>query len=275
MSSLYLTAAEFRATSSGQDTNNLVPGGDQAAQDAELVRKIRAAGGWIDGRCSTSLIAQRTTELLSVPARADGLSIHPRRSPLNELLEVRVGWRADALAQVSVAGAWIEEQQFRVPAITAAVSGARPRLLARLDYVAGFPNTVLATDCAAGAGTLTVADPVGFTPDLGSIVHEQDVRIIDGGTTETVTVTSVAGNVLTLAAPTSSAHSAGAVVSQLPPDVKEAAAMAIAAHLRARSSDALVMSQTITPGAAPSSDSYRWKLLRDADTLLEPFKRIR
>lgn len=274
MTASYLTPAEYRSAATGQDTNNLVPGGSQGAQDAELARKIAAASAWIEGRCTCTLVATRLVELVTVPIRGDGLSIHPRNPHLNQLVSLQVGSRADLLTPVSIAGAWIEEEQFRIPAPVGAV-GSAPRVLARLDYVAGWPNTVLTGNVLAGATVLPIASIAGFAPIAGSKIAGEPLRIIDGERTETVTVLSVGPSSVTLTAGCTFAHQAGVVVSQLPPDVKEAAVMATSAHLRHRSSDSLVMSQTLAPGAAPSNDSYRWKLLRDAEQLLDPYRRTR
>lgn len=274
MTASYLTPVEYRSAATGQDTNNLVPGGNQAAQDAELARKIAAASAWIEGRCTCTLVATRLVELVTIPVRSDGLSIHPRNPHLNQLVSLQVGYRADLLTPVSIAGAWIEEEQFRIPAPVGAV-GSAPRMLARLDYVAGWPNTVLTATTIAGATVLPIASVAGFSPIAGAKMIGEPVRIIDGGQSEVVTVLSVGASSITLTAGCANAHTAGAVVSQLPPDVKEAAVMATSAHLRHRSSDALVMSQTLAPGAAASSDSYRWKLLRDAEQILDPYRRTR
>lgn len=279
MSSL-LTIDEYRDSSHGQDTFNLV-GSDLDGNNAELGRKIAAASSWVEGITDCSLVAARSVEMLTITARPGGLSIHPRNPHLNQLVSLRVGRAANALTDVSVAGAWIEEQQFRIPFGLGASYppieyGARTgKLLAQLEYVPGWPNTTVAADVAAGASTITVATTVGFTPTLGSTIGEEDVRIVDGRKSETIRVQSVAGNVLTLAAPLAHDHKAGAVVTQLPAAIKEAATMATSAHLRHRGSDAIVMSQSVSPVAAPSNDSYRWKLLADAKQLLARYVRVR
>lgn len=277
--SRYLTIAEYRSTSTGQDTNNLVPGGNAGAQDAELDRKILAAGGWIDSVCSCSLVAARRTDLVQFPWRRNHATLQLRNPHLNAVTQVQIGARSDQLSTISIAGAWIEDGLLRIPTPddgSLQLSRARlgGRLLARVDYVPGWANTVLVGNVAQGATTIVVADPSGFVPMLGSRMLEDPIRIIDGSSTETVVVQSVAGSTLTLAAPLAFAHTSGTVVSGLPADVKEAAVMATSAHLRHRSSDALVVAQNLNQGA-PTGDGYRWKLLRDAEQLLDHYRRVR
>lgn len=281
----YLTVAEYRASSTGQDTSNLIAGGNGAAQDAELLRKIGAASEWIDQRAGgQSLIAASRVELIRCRYQRDGtLSVHPRVGHLNELVAVAVGTNLNDLAVVSTSGAFIDQEQWIISAGTGLWTsvgplqfGASPsaRVLVKVTHVAGWPNTTLTNNPGVAATSITVADGSGFAPALGSVVADDRVRIIDGEFTETVTVTAVNGLTLTVT-PLQNAHSAGAVVSALPGDLKEAASLATSAFLRARTSDAMVLAQTAQVGGQPQRDAQRWQLLADAGRIIDNYARVR
>ena len=280
----YLTPAEFRATSTGQETNNLLVG-DQAAQDAELARRILAAGSWFDNEHNQqSLIASPRVELHRAVYDRDGcLSIHPRAGWLNQLTAVSVGTdMTDLAALSSIAGAFPDAQNWIIPPSGIWASSApvqlgsmrRGKLLVKLTFVAGWPNTLLTSSPTVGATSITVTDGTGFLPAVGAPVADDfTVRIIDGEFTETITVTAVAGNVLTCSALVN-AHSPGAVVSALPADVKLAVGWATSAFLRDRTSDAMVMTSSLQPGQQPPS-SQRWRLLQDAQRVAKNYGRTR
>lgn len=282
----FLTVAEYRASSTGQDSANLIPGGNQAAQDAELLRRIFNASAWMEDRATSPLIAASRVEMIRCRYQRDGtLSLHPRAAHLNQLTAASIGTNAADLATLSITGAFIDEQQWIIPqasGIWTSSSGSVQfgastigRLLAKLAHVTGWPNTTITSSPNnAGATTITVADPSGFTPFLGSVVADESVRIIDGALTETITVSAVNGSVLTISA-LANAHNAGTVVSMLPGDLKEAAIMATSAFLRARTSDAMVMAQTTQPGGPVNRDTQRWQLLADAARIIDNYGRVR
>lgn len=281
----YLTVAEYRATSSGQDTQNLIPAGNQAAQDAELLRKITAATAWIDNRASgQSLIASSRVELIRCRYQRDGtLSVHPRNAHLNQLVAVSVGTNAADLGVVSTTGAFIEDEQWIIPCIAGVWTSAGAiqfgpnaggLVVCKLTHIAGWPNTLLANNPIAAATSITVADGSGFSPALGSEIADEAIRIIDGEFTETITVTNVVGNVLTVS-PLANAHAAGAVVSGLPADIKIAAEWATSAFLRSRTSDAMVMAQASQAGSQPQRDGQRWQLFADAGRIIDNYERVR
>ena len=284
--SLYITAREYRESSTGQDTLNLIGGGNQADQDAELERRIWNASGWIDNTCNSSLIAASHVETRSVSLSSRGrLAFSPNHVHLNQLTGVALGSDGSSLSAVSastIAAAWIEEQTFMVPLAAGAFSTSiqfgprvRGRFLSKLTYVAGWPNTTITSAPTAGATSFTVANPAGLVPMVGSDIADEQVRIIDGGETEVITIVGVSGNTVTCSA-LANAHEAGATLTMLPGPVKQAAIDVTSAFLRARSSDALTIGQTLVAGGGGATgDSVRWKLLRDAEAMLRPFARKR
>ncbi len=283
----YITAKEYRDSSTGQDTLNLIPGGSAGAQAAELERRIWNASGWIDNTCNSSLLASSHVEMRTVGFGSSGrIALSPNHVHLNQLTAVALGADASSLSNLSaasIAAAWIEEQTFMVPAAAGSFTGPaiqfgprpRGRCLAKLTYVAGWPNTTITSSPIQGATSFTVTSPAGLQPMVGSEIADEQVRIIDGEFTEVITISNVVGNTVTCSA-LAYAHAAGATLTMLPGPVKEAALLATSAFLRARSSDALTIGQTLVAGGGGTAgDSVRWKMLRDAENMLAPYARKR
>ncbi len=285
----YITPTEYKTAPTAVDVNNLVAGGNQAAQDAELAELCRRATSIIDSELGFSLAATSRVEFHRTRYQRDGaLSIHPNWAPLNQLTAVSIGTTAADLVAVSataLAAAFIEEQQWILP-IAAMVTtgfpiqlgGGKPgaRILAKTTAVSGYPNTTLTVAPAANATQLTVAAPAGFTPAAGSAVADEQVQIIDGALTETVTVVSVAGNVLTLAAPIVNAHAVGVVVSALPADVKEACTLGVSTLIRNRQNEALSgAGQTLQPGPSLGDMGARGPGWPTVFSMISGYKRVR
>lgn len=283
---MYLTPLEYRSAPTAIDTNglDLTQPTSQAAQDAALTTIIARAGGWIDKNFQP-LIATTRVDLRRVGFQPDGfLSIHPDRAPLNQLIAVAVGTHAGNLVAVSdLSGAFIDQENWVIPSTVAGLGwpfslgggGARGQVLAKLTSVGGWPNTTIVSGGAQGSTALTVASGVGFTPALGSDVADQTITIYDADKTETITVTSVAGNVLTCSA-LAYTHVAGVAVSGLPGDVKEAATLVVSAFIRERSSEALTMSTSLmTPGQPGGQDKPAAAGMGRARMLLADYARVR
>lgn len=140
--------------------------------------------------------------------------------------------------------------------------------------MAGHTATKLASPSAAGAATLTVADPTGIYP--GDVL-----RLWDPGAEEAVTVaagyapgTAAVG----LASPTIAAHAAGCGVSGLEADVHQAVILkAVSMLLReptAASGD--WPEAPYGPTAEASRRRTRMgELSAEACALLRPFRRVR
>jgi hypothetical protein len=95
----YLTPAEYLASPTGAvDVNNLVDDGDEAAQTAALTEVIRRASGWIDTtmRPVADRGQPRRVRPRPLAARRAPL-LHPKQSPLNELIAVSIGTNAGNL----------------------------------------------------------------------------------------------------------------------------------------------------------------------------------
>lgn len=87
-------------------------------------------------------------------------------------------------------------------------------LRVQVSYVNGFPNTLLDSDAAATATTITLGDATG-------LYAGGELEIMDDPA-EGVLVSSVAGNVVTLTAPLEYDHAEGVRVTGIPRDVYRA-----------------------------------------------------
>ncbi|GAB2695939.1 hypothetical protein GCM10010442_11950 [Kitasatospora kifunensis] len=102
------------------------------------------------------------------------------------------------------------------------------------SYLSGWPHAGLSAAVSAGAESLTVDDVTGWTGSVGFLydgISTELVEVTAAAATVPVQLPGVAGTVqagpgtLTLAGPLGFQHSAGAVLSALPPDVIRAAAL--------------------------------------------------
>lgn len=248
----YITRDQYRAAPTAIDTSNLISGGTQADQDAELDRLIRQASAWCDTVAQQPLTAQAATETLRTRVTKDGkLRLHPRQWPILGVTNVGYGVDAGGLTYLQdLSGVWIEPQSIIVPlasALSAGWSGALQfgvpapwtRLLVSLSYVAGWPVTTLTVASAAATSTLTVRDSTGIIPG-------QQLRVQSGSAgsplvQSVVVVASVAGNTVTLTGPLGVDAPTGAAVTALPDDVEQAAVWATTGLLKQRGTGALVM----------------------------------
>ncbi|MEU1731394.1 hypothetical protein [Streptosporangium sp. NPDC020145] len=233
----HVMAPEFRASPTWLDTENLVPGGAESAQDAELTNVLLRASAWADSLVDQPLAAHAHTEQLRVTVGRDGrVSVHAAHSPVRAVTALAYGTPPDLTAVTDLSGVWIED---RVQILTGlgALGGfpglefGTPRsggeVYVRVGYVAGFTSTVLTADVTASATSLTVADPTGIYP--GDVL-----RLWDPGAEEAVTVASgyVPGSTTVgLVGAVRSAHGAGVGVSALPADVHQAVICRAAALL--------------------------------------------
>ena len=280
----YLTIAEFKQAPTAVDVDDLVGGGTSAINDQELANVIARASSWIDAHCGQVLSSTKDTEALRARFDRMGfLKVHPRFSPITELVSLSYGGLPTLMASVDISTVWIEPETivFPVQGFSAAFAGpiqfsgnysSTQELFVSITYVNGYANTLLSASVSASATSLSVDDLAGFTP-----LHQ--FMIYDGSSTELLTVsssfvaTSGAGN-LPLASAVKYTHAVGISVSALPPAVKQAAIYVTSAILKARGNASLVM-QTLTPTTIQSSNPSAAGDLMSAWDLLKPYRRIR
>ena len=88
----YVTADEYRNSPSSLDIDNLVVGGNQQAQDAELRNVILRASSFLDEYLNQNLNASTQTETQRTRFQSNGfLAIHPNQTPIIALEDLQYG----------------------------------------------------------------------------------------------------------------------------------------------------------------------------------------
>jgi hypothetical protein len=282
----YLTLAEFKQAPTALDYGNLVQGGNQAAQDAELSNAILRASSWIDQFCNQILSATVDVEQQRTRVRPEGdLIFHPKYSPIVALTALSIGSDPNNMVAVpDPSVSWLEESQVIYPYGTANLSwsnvgpigygpasGNRSRMFVNYTYVNGYFNTTIGTASAIGATSLTVANGTG-------LIAGEQFTIFDGASTEIVTVASTysfGSNTVPLASPTLYAHAVGVSASSIPAAIKQACILVTSAYLKIRGDAALVMDVTTRPGQQIDGAQKVGSDIAAAQQLLMPFRRVR
>ena len=281
----YLTIAEFKNAPTSLDINNLISGGTQGQQDAELANIILRASSYLDEYLNQNLVAKRSTETQRVRVNNQGyIALHPNDNPVIALESFLYGASPNNLQTLpDPSQCWFEAQQVLVPLSQMATtySSAGPlsfgsstpgqQLFTQYTYVAGFVNTTIAT-ATATATSLTVASGLG-------ILAGGRLRIYDGVSSEIVTVASTYTNGSTTVPLTSAlgfTHAAGVAIGNLPNAVKQAAILATTAFLRIRGDKSNTMSITTrAQGSEISGETRFGSDLALARDMVNLYRRIR
>jgi hypothetical protein len=253
----YLTVQEYKDAPTSIDYNNLVVGGNQAAQDAELANVILRASSYMNEYLNQSLVADSYTETQRVRVNGQGMiALHPNNSPIISLSSFEYGADPNNLVALpDCSTAWFEAQQLIIPLSNLGLNyssqgplgfgfGYSPRqqLFTQYTYVSGFVNTTIATATAA-ATSLTVTDGTG-------IIAGQQYRIYDGSKSERITVGSTYTNGSTTVPLTSAlayTHAAGVAIGNMPNAIKEACILITTAFLKVRGDNSMTMNLTTQP----------------------------
>ena len=253
----YLTVQEYKDAPTSIDYNNLVVGGNQAAQDAELANVILRASSYMNEYLNQSLVADSYTETQRVRVNGQGMiALHPNNSPIISLSSFEYGADPNNLVALpDCSTAWFEAQQLIIPLSNLGLNyssqgplgfgfGYSPRqqLFTQYTYVSGFVNTTIATATAA-ATSLTVTDGTG-------IIAGQQYRIYDGSKSERITVASTYTNGSTTVPLTSAlayTHAAGVAIGNMPNAIKEACILITTAFLKVRGDNSMTMNLTTQP----------------------------
>jgi len=283
---MYLTVAEFKNAPTAIDCTNIIPGASQAQNDAELTNVIRRASAWINQICKMpTLEATSNTEIKEVCLNSAGvLRIHPDMVPIITLLD-SVQYKISPISNwvpLSITGINVFPRYFvsyNLAQVMISPQGVQPfaltpyrspyvkwnmkniPLMLQYTYINGYPNTVLTTNSAIGATSITVKNAIGMV--------NQTLTIYDSDKTEDVTILSVVGNVVTLASPLLFAHVAGMAVSALPDSVKQAAILLTSFLIQERGSLSISMGETTLQGLKQTSGTN----VDVAKELLRPFLR--
>jgi hypothetical protein len=251
--SQYVSVAEFKNAPTSLDINNLVSGGNQAAQDAELANILMRASSYMNEYLNQNLVAQRYTETQRIRMNTQGyVSLHPNNSPIIALESFQYGGDPLNLQTLNdPSQTWFEAQQIIIPigqmAATYSSQGAlsfggvspRQQLFTKYTYVSGYVNNFIAAATAA-ATSLTVTNATGII--AGQVLH-----IYDGSLSETVTVASTytyGSTTVPLTSALVSTHAAGVTIGNLPTAIKQACILITTAFIRIRGDKSNTMSIT-------------------------------
>jgi hypothetical protein len=281
----YISVAEYKDAPTSIDYDNLVVGGNANAQDAELARVILRATSYLNEYLNQDLVASLTTETQRVRLNTQGfIALHPNINPVLSLNAFNYGPTPNnlvALPDPSVC--WFENQQIIIPLSQVALTyssqgplsfgGGAPGqpIYAQYTYVGGYVNTRTTANAILGATSITVADASGIIP--GEVY-----RIIDGASSETVTISSTytyGSTTVTLASALTFAHTAGATLSNLPFVIKEATIIMTTVFLKVRGDNSMTMNITTAPTAnIPGSMRYGNEVQMALD-MVSKYRRIR
>jgi hypothetical protein len=292
----YLTLAEFRAMPTWIDNSNLIENGAQVQQDAELLNVLLRASSWADNYCNQRLQAHLEYEQMRAQMDRHGrLYLHPKSTPVRQVTGLAYGFNFQSLTVLEdLTQIWVEDSRGIVASVIplrgmwsgslefggSGFSGAE--CFVELQYVAGFANTTLAATAAQGASSLTVTDPTGIQPPASgtfTTLSGSTLRIFDPALEEAVTVSTgyeQGQATVPLTGELVNTHAAGAGISELPPEVKQAVCcLAVALLMR---EDVTAEDPFPSTPFGPTLRRGRGQaggLVDTAWQLLDPFRRIR
>ena len=194
----YVTTAELVEYPTFLDLLNLRSGDAQLAHQTAVLNKILLmASQFCDNYCEMgadgTLTAHTRTENKRMrPDRHGRLLWHPDHVPVIDLTSVAYGRTLGSLTTYTNPPKFVEDQRQVVVDLQASSAswtgslqfGSPPpgaELYTTWVYTAGYPNTLLTANAAAGATSLSVADAVGVQPG-------QTLRIFDPGQDENITI---------------------------------------------------------------------------------------
>lgn len=281
----YLTVQEYKDAPTSIDYNNLVVGGNQAAQDAELANVILRASSYMNEYFNQNLVADEYTETQRVRVNGQGyVPLHPTNAPIVSLSSFQYGTDPNnMIALPDCSTAYFESQQIIIPLSNLGLNyssqgplgfgfGYAPRqqLFTEYTYVAGYVNTTIVT-AVAGATNITVADGTGF-------MAGQHYRIYDGSKSERVTIASTytyGSTTIPLTAPLTHNHAAGIAISNLPNALKEACILITTAFIKIRGDNSMTMNLTTQPTINAGNNSRYSGDIAMALDMVNKYRRIR
>lgn len=286
--SQYITVQEFKNAPTGIDPLSIIPGGTQAQNDTELFNVILRASAWVDQICKQdTLEATVNTETKEITMNNMGLiRVHPDMFPIVSLTSaqyrvVPIGdWIPLPLNFIQVLDRYFTVYNLNSTSISPVLAQQFPafgyytpyriRNLQRIPltiqytYVNGYPNTSLTASVVASGTSITVQNATG-------VYVGQKLTIYDNEKTESVVVSAINGNVLTLNLGLVFAHNANTPISALPANVKQATILLASYLIKERGSVAVVVNEAGVQGINSMSKSAND--IEVAKELLQPFVR--
>lgn len=241
----YITTDEFLASPTWLDSQDLVPGGDEAAQSAELFNVLLKASGWANRIAEQTLAGHTVIESDRYPVDPESGNVYivPLNNPIRQVQALAYGSNFQSLSLMTITSTnpWIERQESLI--VSPYTGGANLSSLqfgpptapnadfayVQFKYVAGYCTTTLAAPAAEGDTQLTLADTTGLvaaqTGGLLGTIPGSVARLWDPGFEEAVQVADnwvVGTNPVLLATPLRFDHAAGAGVSEMPAELHQA-----------------------------------------------------
>jgi hypothetical protein len=279
----YITVTEYKTAPTSLDIDNLVSGGNAAAQDAELANVILRASAFMDEYLNQNLNASTQLENQRIRFQQDGtLALHAFNSPIISLQSLSYGTNPlNLTALADCSQVWFEDQQMIIPLGNFATSSAGPlsfgggaprsRVFVRYTYTSGYVNNLIAV-ATAGQTSFTMQDPTG-------IVANMQLRIIDGASSELKTVASnyvYGSTTVPITTALANNHANTVPVSNLPNAVKQACILITNAFLKMRGDNSVTMAVTTfaSNNTTPGSQQFGSEI-QTALTMLDLYRRVR
>lgn len=280
----YVTVAEYKNAPTAVDIDNLVIGGNAAAQDAELSNVILRASSFMDEYLNQNLNASTQVENQRSRYASNGyLIFHPNNNPVISLQSLYYGTDPNNLvALTDPSKCWFEDQQIIAPLSQLSTnyssqgplsfgSGTpRQQVFIRYTYTSGYVNNLIASATAA-ATSITVQSADG-------IVAGMQLRIYDGASSERITVASnytYGSTTVPLASALAYTHASGVAFGNLPQTIKEACILITTAFIKIRGDNSLTMNITTQPAGNVSGATMYGGEIAIALKMLDLYKRIR
>jgi hypothetical protein len=279
----YLTITEYKNAPTSIDYNNLVVGGNQNAQDAELEQVILRASSYLNEYLNQDLHANPYTETQRTRLSSQGfIALHPNQNPILSLSSFQYGTSPGNMQTLTdPSTSWFEDQQVIIPLSELSTTyssqgplafgpniGPRTQIFTKYTYIAGYVNSLASG--TAGQTTLTVPNPSGILPG-------ETYRLYDGAKSETVDVSSsyvYGSTTVTLETALVYDHTSCSI-SNLPTAIKEATILVTTAFLKTRGDSSLTMNITTQPSPnLGNNQRYSGEIALALD-MVSKYRRIR
>lgn len=257
----YITVEEFRAAPTALQTNNLVPGGNQATQDAELAGLIARASRWIDSVARQPLYATQGSQNETARINGSDALLHAKQDRVKSLDAFSWGHTWTSLNTMSAPFlTFLEESRIRVAlsntgaswqgGLSAMFQPTSGSVFVQWTFTAGWATTRLTNVQNIGDSVVVVDNPAGIIPGT-------QLRFSAGATQNTYTALSVSGHSVTLTSTLIEGWPAQAGVSEVPDDIKEACILATCHYIKERKGTGLVMQKVPTENKATKKEIGR------------------
>lgn len=299
-SAAYISPSQYRFAPTAVATNGLVQGSNDQQVDstASLSQVIARASSWIDDHCyhrgDGSFVASITVEQMAATVKPTGaISFITNFKPIREVVGMALGSSSQSLQNIgpNQAGSILVGE--KTINIVGGFSSGYPtswygpwpstngQVVGVYSYIAGWPHSSLAVNCAAGDTSITVNAPVAGADTLYGAYANTPLTIVDGAKTEQVVLSAApSGLTLSLVNPLQYSHNVPLApdflpVTALPASVQEAAISITSVLIKLQGSRAQILPGSIgsaTPNQRQAMS--RAGALGDFETaahLLKPF----